>query len=183
MVSILTFLRSRISKMFKKFMWPWRLTLELKVTHIHCMTFLISACIHAADWILVSILIYTMSRISKMKVKQRSRPYLFVNIIQTSSLYQFWHFRGLGYGKCWNNFCISNVWPWSSRSYTFFIRPCLSQSVCMLLTQSWLVSILTFTMSSISENPKSVPGPWWLTLIFKVKQFFNVLLSRPCDLF
>ena len=56
LVSILTFSRSWISNMLKKIMWPWRLTLELKVTHIYCMTFLISGCIQATDLILVSIL-------------------------------------------------------------------------------------------------------------------------------
>ena len=45
LVSIHTFSRSRISNMLKKVMWLWRLTLELKVTHIICMTFLISGCI------------------------------------------------------------------------------------------------------------------------------------------
>ena len=40
LVSILTFSRSRISKMLKTNPWPWRLTLELKVTHMHCMTFI-----------------------------------------------------------------------------------------------------------------------------------------------
>ena len=38
LVSILTFSRSGISNMWKKITWPWRLTLELKVTHILCMT-------------------------------------------------------------------------------------------------------------------------------------------------
>ena len=66
LVSILTFSRSRISKILKTITWHWRLTLELKVTHIHCMTFLSSDCIHDADLILVSILTFTMSRISEI---------------------------------------------------------------------------------------------------------------------
>ena len=65
LVSILTFSRSRISNMLEKITWPWRLTLELKVTHIHCMTFLISGCIQATDLILVSILTFARSRISE----------------------------------------------------------------------------------------------------------------------
>ena len=65
LVSILTFSRSWISNMLKKIMWPWRLTLKLKVTHIHCMTFLISGCIQATDLILVSILTFARSRISE----------------------------------------------------------------------------------------------------------------------
>ena len=65
LVSILTFSRSRISKMLKTIPWPWRLTLELKVTHIHCMTFINSGCIHDADLILVSILTFSRSRISE----------------------------------------------------------------------------------------------------------------------
>ena len=106
LVSILTFSRSRIWKMLKKITWSWRLTLELKVTHIHCMTFLSSGYIHATDSILVSILTFTMSRISensksvtwpwwltlKMKVKHICVwPFvsLVVNIIQTWSLYRF----------------------------------------------------------------------------------------------
>ena len=62
-VSILTFSRSWISNMLKKIMWPWRLTLKLKVTHIHCMTFLISGSIQAKGRILVSILTFARSRI------------------------------------------------------------------------------------------------------------------------
>ena len=46
LVSILTFWRSRISKMLKTITWFWRLTLELKVTHIHFMTFISSGCMH-----------------------------------------------------------------------------------------------------------------------------------------
>ena len=65
LVLILTFSRLRISNMLKKITWPWRLILELKVTHIHCMTFLSSGCIHAADLILVSILTFSKSRISE----------------------------------------------------------------------------------------------------------------------
>ena len=53
LVSILTFSRSGISNMWKKIAWIWRLTLELKVTHIHCMTFHISGWIQATDLILV----------------------------------------------------------------------------------------------------------------------------------
>ena len=63
-VSILTFSMSRISKMLKTITWPWRLTLELKITHIHCMTFISSGCIHDADLTLVSILTLSRSRIS-----------------------------------------------------------------------------------------------------------------------
>ena len=106
LVSILTFSRSGISNMLKKITWPWRLTLELKVTHMNCMTFLISGCIQATDLILVSILTFARSRISenlksvtwpwwltlKMKVKH-IWVWLFVslvvNIIQTRSLYRF----------------------------------------------------------------------------------------------
>ena len=65
LVSILTFSRSRISKMLKTIPWPWRLTLEFKVTHIHCMTFINSGCIHDADLTLVSILTFSRSRISE----------------------------------------------------------------------------------------------------------------------
>ena len=65
LVSILTFSRSEISNMWKKITWLWRLTLELKVTHIHCMTFHISGCIQATDLILVSILTFAKSRISE----------------------------------------------------------------------------------------------------------------------
>ena len=65
LVSILTFSRSGISNMWKKITWPWRLTLELKVTHIHCMTFHISGWIQATDLILVSILTFAKSRISE----------------------------------------------------------------------------------------------------------------------
>ena len=65
LVSILTFSRSRISKMLKTIPWPWRLTLEFKVTHIHCMTFLNYPCIHDADLTLVSILTFSRSRISE----------------------------------------------------------------------------------------------------------------------
>ena len=52
LVSIHTFSRSRISNMLTEIMWFWRFTLELKVTHIICMTFLISGCIQATDLIL-----------------------------------------------------------------------------------------------------------------------------------
>ena len=65
LVSILTFSMSRISKMLKTIPWPWRLTLELKVTHIYCMTFISSGCIHDADLKLVSILTFSRSRLSK----------------------------------------------------------------------------------------------------------------------
>ena len=65
LVSILTFSRSWISNMLKTIMWPWRLTLKLKVTHIHCMTFLISGYIQATDSILVSILTFARLRISE----------------------------------------------------------------------------------------------------------------------
>ena len=65
LVSILTFSRSRISQMLKTIPWPWRLILELKVTHIHCMTFINSGCIHDADLTLVSILTFSRSRISE----------------------------------------------------------------------------------------------------------------------
>ena len=106
LVLILTLLRSGISSKLKKITWPWRLTLELKVTHMNCMTFLISGCIQATDLILVSILTFARSRISenlksvtwpwwltlKMKVKH-IWVWLFVslvvNIIQTRSLYRF----------------------------------------------------------------------------------------------
>ena len=40
-----------------------KLTLELKVIYIHCTTFL--SCIHAVDLILVSILTFTMTWLSK----------------------------------------------------------------------------------------------------------------------
>ena len=50
LVSILTFARSRVSKMLKTITWPWRLTLELKVTHIHCMTFLSYGCTCIHTW-------------------------------------------------------------------------------------------------------------------------------------
>ena len=65
LMSILTFSRSRISKMLKTIPWPRRLTLELKVTHIHCMTFISSGCIHDADLTSVSILTFSRSRISE----------------------------------------------------------------------------------------------------------------------
>ena len=106
LVSILTFSRSWISNMLKTIMWSWRLTLKLKVTHINCMTFLISGCIQARNLISVSILTFAGSRISKnaksvtwlwwltlkMKVKHIFVwPFvsLVVNIIQTWSLYRF----------------------------------------------------------------------------------------------
>ena len=106
LVSILTFLRSRISNMSNSITWPWRLTLKLKVTHINCMTFLVSGCIQARHLILVSILTFIRSRILKnansvtwpwwltliMKVKHICVwPFvsLVVNIIQTWSLYRF----------------------------------------------------------------------------------------------
>ena len=125
-------------------MWPWRLTLELKVTHVNCMTFPISGCILATDLcilatdlILVSILTFARSRISenlksvtwpwwltlKIKVKHICVwPFVspVVNIIQTLSVYRFQQFWSLGCRKCWNNSRIFNVWPWNSRSYTFF---------------------------------------------------------------
>ena len=154
LVSILTFSRSWISNMLKKIMWPSRLTLELKVTHIHCMTFLIFGCIQDTDLILVSILTFARSRISgnsksitwpwwltlKMKVKHICVwPFvsMVVNIIQTWSLYRFWQFRGLICRKCWNNLRIFNVWPWNSRSYTFFIWPCLSMFDLDFQGQLW----------------------------------------------
>ena len=65
LVSILTYSRSRISNIWKKITWSWRLTLELKVTHIHCMTFISSGCIHDTDLNLVSILTFSRSKISK----------------------------------------------------------------------------------------------------------------------
>ena len=65
LVSILTFSMSRISKMLKTIPWPWQLTLELKVTHIQCTTFISSGCIHNADLKLVSILTFSRSRISE----------------------------------------------------------------------------------------------------------------------
>ena len=71
LVSILTFSRSGISNMLKKITWPWRLTLELKVTQINCMTFLISGCIQATDLILGSILTFSRSGISNMLKKSR----------------------------------------------------------------------------------------------------------------
>ena len=64
LVSILTYSMSRISYMLKTIPWPCWLTLELKVTHIHCMTFISSGCIPDADMKLVSILTYSRSRIS-----------------------------------------------------------------------------------------------------------------------
>ena len=69
LVSILTFSRSRISNMLNSITWPWRLTLKLKVTHINCMTFLISGCIQARHLILVSILTFARSRILKTQIQ------------------------------------------------------------------------------------------------------------------
>ena len=51
LVSILTFSRSRISKMLKTNTWPWRLTLKLKVIHFSHMTLLISGCMPAINWL------------------------------------------------------------------------------------------------------------------------------------
>ena len=64
LVYILTYSNPRISYMLKTIPWRCWLTLELKVTHIHCMTFINSGCIHDADLKLVSILTYSRSRIS-----------------------------------------------------------------------------------------------------------------------
>ena len=65
LVSILTFSRSRISKIIKTNTWPYRLTLKLKVMHFFHMTLLISGCMHAIYSILVSNLTYSRSRISE----------------------------------------------------------------------------------------------------------------------
>ena len=65
LVSILTFSRSRISKIIKTNTWPYRLTLKLKVIHFFHMTLLISGCMPAIYSILVSNLTYSRSRISE----------------------------------------------------------------------------------------------------------------------
>ena len=65
LVSILTFSRSRISKIIKTNTWPYRLTLKLKVIHFFHMTLLISGCMPAIHSILVSNLTYSRSRISE----------------------------------------------------------------------------------------------------------------------
>ena len=65
LVSILTFSRSRISKILKTNTWPYRLTLKLKVIHFFHMTLLISGCMPAIYSILVSNLTYSRSRISE----------------------------------------------------------------------------------------------------------------------
>ena len=57
-MSILKYSRSRMSKMWNKFTWSWRLTFKLEITHTHCMTFLISGCIHAANLFFVIILTF-----------------------------------------------------------------------------------------------------------------------------
>ena len=65
LVSILTFSIARVSKILKTIPWPWRLTLEIKVTHNHCMTFISSGCTRDSDLKLVSILTLSKSRISE----------------------------------------------------------------------------------------------------------------------
>ena len=65
LVSILTFSRSKISKIIKTNTWPYRLTLKLKVIHFSHMTLLISGCMPAIYSILVSNLTYSRSRISE----------------------------------------------------------------------------------------------------------------------
>ena len=65
LVSILTFSRSRISKISKTNTWSYRLTLKLKVIHFFLMTLLISDCMPAIYSILVSNLTYSRSRISE----------------------------------------------------------------------------------------------------------------------
>ena len=65
LVSILTFSRSKISKIIKTNTWPYWLTLKLKVIHFFHMTLLISGCMPAIYSILVSNLTYSRSRISE----------------------------------------------------------------------------------------------------------------------
>ena len=64
-VSILTFSRTWLSKIFKLFTSFKRLTLELKVIHIFPMTLLMSGCMHAIDPNFVSNITFTMWRISE----------------------------------------------------------------------------------------------------------------------
>ena len=64
-VSILTISRPGMSKMLKKFTNLERLTLKLKVIQILHMTLLISGCMLAIDSIVVSILTFSMLRISE----------------------------------------------------------------------------------------------------------------------
>ena len=65
LVSILTFSRSKISKIIKTNTWPYRVTLKLKVIHFFHITLLISGCMPAIYSILVSNLTYSRSRISE----------------------------------------------------------------------------------------------------------------------
>ena len=159
LVSILTFLRSRISKMLKTIPWFWRLTLEFKVTHIHCMTFINSSCIHDffcttfhisdckhdTKSISVSILTFSRSRISRI---MKTNTWLHRLTLKLKVIHLF-HMTSLISG-------------------------------CMPAIYSILVSILTYSRSRISENLFPVTWPWCLTLIFKVKPLFFkfILFSR-----
>ena len=73
-VAILIFMRPVKSKMLKYITYFNCLTLELKVIHIICMTLLISGCMHAIDSILVSIRIFSISRISENSSSVTTRP-------------------------------------------------------------------------------------------------------------
>ena len=141
LVSILTFSRSRISKMLKTIPWPWRLILEFKVTHIHCMTFINSDCTYTWCWLDLSVdsNIFKVEDLRKPKINHLTLMFDLENLGQTF-------------------FCM-----------TFHISGCKHD------TKSILVSILTFSRSKISKIIKTntwLTWPYRLTLKLKVIHFF-----------
>ena len=86
LVSILTFSRSRISKILKINTWPYRLTLKLKVIHFFHMTLLISGCMPAIYSILVSNLTYSRLRISE-NLFSVTWPWFLISIFKVKPLF------------------------------------------------------------------------------------------------
>ena len=181
-MSILTFSRSRISKILKTNTWPYRLTLKLKVIHFFHMTLLISGCMPAIYSILVSNLTYSRSRISEnlfsvtwpwcltliFKVKPLClQIYIIFKVSHYRYIIYFWFFEffDLDYvkinAKIKSAACIQPeimkviwkyVWPWFSRS-TMEVR-------------RHMLVILRFQTSDMFKSTPTlclyhVYNPWW----------------------
>ena len=181
-VSILTISRPGMSKMLKQFTYLKHFTLELKVIYIFHMTLLISGCMPTIDSILVSILTFSMSRISKnpksatwpwwLTLIFKVKPYFFeIIIIFKVSLYsyiiyfRFFEFLDLDYVKINTKIksvaCIqpeiikvtqNYVWPWFSRS-TIKVR------WHMLVILRFPTSVMF--KSTARKSLYHVCNPWW----------------------
>ena len=125
--------RSRINQIKLRDLdgWPWKSRSNMCTG----MTFVISGCKHDTDLILVSILAFFRSGISKklkliswpwpltLKIKVRHTPTwpllsLVVYMLQTWSWCWFQHSRGRGSQINQNESRDLDGWPWNSRSYT-----------------------------------------------------------------